>query len=405
MPIVIFFISLLWPFAGLLYGARYFNIKQNHFYLYFFFIFGAMIILPYEHGDIIGYLRRMELYSLFSFSDYLVEIGRSLRGEGMDGFELFLSTNTFLVSRFTTNIHVSFLVTTTVFYLAWIRIIRYVYQDYSAIQGKNLTLLLLLIAFSIYIFFIRAINARFYLAYWVFILSAYEIIINRNHRFIFLALTTIFIHQSYIFTILVFGLYYVIYSFNRIRTIEIVLFALIVAGTIYSELGLSLVSQNLELLGDTVENRYVAYTKDVYIEGWLNRDRAWFQVYRGYFLFYTLVTSILLLRFNAKIKFNEKVRRLYYFFLIFWAANAFTFNIASLGERYRNVLVGVGILLLFKIFYYNNQKRIPWYLWFFFAAFLLSKLVTFRIVSEYLPVWIFTPLSVVMNYFFQPTDF
>lgn len=401
MPLIILFYSLIWPILGLVYGVKYFRSKTNHLFLYFFFITGAIIIIPYEDGDIMGYLHRMQLYSSFSFSDYVEEIGKSLIGIGNDGFEIFLTTNTFLVSRFTTNIHVAFVLTTTVFYIVWIRLMRYLYNDYRNLAYKNKTALALLLAFAVYIFFVRAINGRFYLAYWVFVLSFYEVIVNRNHKYVFLSLTTIFIHQSFIFVNLLIGLYYLVYPLKKFKVLEIVLFILIIVGTVYSELGLSLVSQNLDLLGDSVQSRYSAYTSEKYIEGWLNRDRAWFQIYRGYFVFYTLVACIIILRLNTRILFNDTINRVYYFFLLFWAANAFTYNIASMGERFRNVLVGVGILMLFKIFVSNNHKRIPVYLWIFFAAFLLSKLVTFRIIAEYLPIWIFSPFSLLMNFFFQ----
>lgn len=400
MPLIILFCSFLWPFVGLVYGVKHFNRKTNHLFLYLFFITGAIILIPYEHGDIMGYLNRMEYTGKLSFSGYIAEISESLRGRGIDGFELYLTTITFLVSRISDNVHVAFVITTTIFYLVWIKIIRYLYNDYRYLNYKNSTAFALLIAFAVYIFFIRTINGRFYLAYWVSILSLYEIIINRKNKYIILSLVTIFIHQSFIFLNILIGFYYLIYPLKKFKALELVLFALIIAGTVYSELGLTLISQNLGILGDIVQSKYGAYTAENYIEGWVNRERAWFQTYRGDFVFYTLVTSIMILRFSPRMLFNDTVKRLYYFFLLFWAGNAFTYNIASMGERFRNVLVGVGLLLLFKIFVSYNQKRIPIYLWFFFGAFLLSKLVTFRIVAEYLPVWIFTPFSIIINYLY-----
>jgi hypothetical protein len=381
-----------------------FKIRQPRyrFAIFLFFLLGAYMMIPYEFGDIRLYTLKMERYSTYSFFQFLEELGTKLIGQGEGGFEFFVELNLFLTSRFTQVLAYSFCLTAIVVFFAWQAIVMRLVKEYDLHNSirKNKVAIFILISFALYIIFFRAINGRFYLAYWIFIYSFYQIITNRNNKYYLLLLCTVFVHQSFIFLNLLVFLFRFTAPLQKVKRFETILFILIVLGTIFSQTGLTFMNQYLGTIGGDIGDKYSNYTKDSYVSGQLDRDRTWFQTLRTPLLFFSLAFNVLWARFNKKIEFDESTTKIYFFSLIFWIINAFTINVPSFGDRFRNVLMGVFLLLLFKIYNTNFLKKIPISIIVLLLAFIFYKLISLKILEMYLNKWLFFPFSLLLDYIY-----
>jgi hypothetical protein len=169
---------------------------------------------------------------------------------------------------------------------------------------------------------------------------------------------------------------------------------------LYSQLGIDYLSKYLTFFGDNYESKYSDYLKDSYVEGQLERDRKWFILLRTPLLFYTLGSHILYLRFIKNIDF-EKENGLYYFILLFWVINSFTIEVPSFGDRFRNVLIGFFLLLLFKLHNRIYQTKISFFVILTFAFFVFYKIVSFKILEFYINKWTYFPFSMAWSALFD----
>jgi hypothetical protein len=187
-------------------------------------------------------------------------------------------------------------------------------------------------------------------------------------------------------------MYNFINKYIQNKKAEYVLLVLIIIGTLYSQLGVNYLSKYLTFFGANYEDQYSDYLKDSYIDGQLERDRKWFLLLRTPLLFYTLGFHILYLRFVKKINF-EKDNILYFFILIFWGINAFTIEVPSFGARFRNVLIGFFLVLLFKLYNREYQTKLNYLVLISIAFFVFYKVVSLKILEFYINKWTFYPFS------------
>src|SRR5690554_489686 len=400
--IIIYFI--IWPFAALVEAIKNIRIKKYRIFFLFFFCLLAYYIIPYGEGDIRLYEKSVEIYSQFGLDAFFLDIYLSIIGEGSRGFEIFIPINSYLTSLFGSNVRISFVLTAILYYIFWISIVIKLIKEYDlSNNSKNRKALLLLFTFSIYIIFYRVLNGRFYLAYWGALYGAYMVINEKKNNFLLLTLSTILIHQAFIFFNAILLVHIFFHRFYNNKSGEIVLFGLILIGAIMNQVGVKLVSDNLSFLTDDVSEQFMAYTKDSYIEKHTERidTRVWFQTLRGPLLFYSTALFLLIIRFTKKnfFEIDKNLKSWYFFILFFWALNSLTFEVPQFGDRFRNVLIGFMILFLFKVYNSFSSKKYNLFLYIFLIAFTFYKIVTIRVFAEYINVYTFTPVPWLFNIF------
>ena len=405
MIILLLALFFCFPFLTLIFAIKRIRQWQYRTVILLFFLLGAYLLIPYQLGDIRLYEVQMERYSSYGFFQFLAEMSLNLIGKGEVGFEIFVQLNTFLVSRFTDNVAYCYCLTALVVFMVWQAMVMQLVREYDEQNpvSKNKVATFLLIFFGLYIIYFRAINGRFYIAYWVFIYAFYKIVAQRKFNYHWLLLMTIFIHQSFIFLNVLVIVYRLMEPLQKIKRFEIVLFALIIAGTAFAQTGLGLMNEYLSSVGGDFEHRYSVYTTTHYVEQQVSRDRKWFLELRTPLLFYSLVASIIAARMNSKIVFDKATMRLYYFSLLLWVINAFTINVPSFGERFRNVLMGVFLLVLFKVYSSNNVHRAyPVTIVVLSFTFIMYKAISIKILGGYINLWLFEPFSLLMNNYSGP---
>ncbi|MFN3908664.1 MAG: EpsG family protein [Flavobacterium sp.] len=362
----------------------------------FFVVTACFTILPYSDGDIRLYemvydsiLKTPNISFWDILSSFSVETGN---------FEIYIPLNVYLVSRFSDNIAYSYALTGLVYFFAWANIITQLFREYNSKKLENSRLLFyLLISFSIYILLFRVVNGRFYLAYWISIMSIYQILYNKKKQYYLFLVLSILIHQAFGFLVAIFALFQLSSFLFKYKYFDTFFIGLFILGTINSELSIDFARQNLEAI--VGGNNYTDYLKDSYIQGLNEREKKWFLTLRTPLLFYTGYLLLLRLRYFKKILISDNNYLLFKFVLVFSAINAWTLNIPSFGERFRNVLIGFLLLLILKIYLDNKRVSFKYHLILLLVAFSFYKLVTLRVFSEYINLYAFFPLNLLFNSF------
>jgi hypothetical protein len=383
-----FIIFLIYPFATFFSSLLQFREKQNQYIVLFFFMMAGYQTLPY--ADMLFYVVKFNEIKDLDLSAFINYLG--IQFIVQSNYEVFIEFNSFIVSRFSDNVRYTFVVTVIVYFIVWRGLINTLLREYDSFGRKNRSALYFLLCFAIYVIFYRVINGRFYLAYWIFMFSFHKIFMENRKKYFILFVFTVLVHQAFLFLCILSILYFFINKYIQNKKTEYVLLALILVGTLYSQLGVNYLSKYLSFFGADYQNQYSDYLKDSYIEGQLARDRKWFLLLRQPLLFYTLGFHVLYLRFIKKIKFdNDEV--LYYFILIFWVINAFTIEVPSFGDRFRNVLIGFLLVLLFKLYNRVYQSKLNYLVLISLGFFVFYKVVSLKVLEFYINKWTFYPFS------------
>lgn len=392
-------VSLFWPFLGLIIGLKKIRIRRYGILILIFVLISSFMVLPYEDGDIRLYQNTLDYLTEYGSDQTLFGLIYTLLIESGSELEIFVPVNVFIISSFTNNIAFAYLITGFVFYIIWIKLIRELAKEYFKFPKANSKLiLLLLISFSLYIIFFRAINGRFYLAYWLAIMSIYFIFFKEDKWYYLLLACSVLIHQSYIFVVGLLLVFQLINSLRKFKWFDDILVILFFVGIAFSEFSVGFVRDNIEHVSYGVADNYSDFVKESYVESQSVRDRKWFLEYRTPVLFFIAYFLLLRLKYSKKVIINGGNYVLFQFVLVFSVINTFTFNIPSFGERFRNVLIGFILLTLFKIY---NENRIILYkthLILLIISFFAYKLVTFRVYAEYINLYAYFPLPLLWEY-------
>ena len=385
-----FILFLIYPFLSLISALFKFKEKQSQYIVLCFLMLAAYQTLPY--ADMLLYVHKFEEIRELDLRSFIAYLGLKFAEEG--NYEVFVEINAFVISRFTDNVRYTFVVTVILLFVVWRGLINVLIKEYDFFNRKNHIALYFLICFGIYVIFYRVINGRFYLAYWIFIFAFHKVFVERRTKFFLILCLTVLVHQAFLFVSILSVLYFFLKNVMQNRKAEYLLLLLIVIGTLYSQLGVNYLSNYLTFFGDNYEAKYSSYLKDSYIEGQLERDRKWFLVLRAPLLFYSLAIHILYLRFVKRVNFDhEKV--LYFFILLVWVVNSFTIEVPSFGDRFRNVLIGFMILLLFKLYNRNLQRKINLPIILTLLFFVFYKIVSLKILEFYINEFTYFPFSII----------
>ncbi len=404
MALILLILLLIFPLLGLFKALQNFRHPGGKFAIFCFYLLCAYILVPYSQGDIRLYEEKFNLVDNLNFFEFLTYLVFNVFSQEGAGIEIYMELNVFIVSRFTSNIAYCYCLTAAVFFFLWNNILSNLVKEYDLKNTlkKNYGAIILICFVGAYVVFIRAINGRFYLAYWILLASAYNILILRNRKYYWLLLSTVFVHQAFI--LLVILVFFVDFSkiMYKQKKSEFVLYGLIIVGTVFSQSGLSVLTDYLQSFGGDFENKYGAYTKNSYVTSEAERDRKWFQVIRAPLLFYTLFANLLVCRFKYVKKLTTEENKLYYLILVIFAINSFTINVPSFGDRYRNVLMGF-IILLLAILYSRYQLQQRNFLFFLLVvSFVFYKFVTIKMLENYISNWLLYPLSLFLHNIYGP---
>jgi len=376
---------ILWPFMAFITALSNYRQKEAKKVVYFFLIYyGLTFVNTNEFVDAFRYGLRLKANATLSFSEFFNVVGGLYSDTTVDIIEPLVS---FVVSRFTDNSSVYFAIWTAIFGFFYLKSIDLLYNRHQISPGWN-TLIIML--FFIFILPITSISGvRMPTATWIFFYGACHVILYRDYRYLILTLSSALVHWSFI-TANVILIVYVIAG-NR----NFIYLPLAILSTIIPQL-LAPAFRAISLrLGGVIQSRYEGYSSEGYIIGMQesHENASWFLQISDNLVYYYLIAAIAVIQLrNRVLSSDREERNLFSFLLLFFAFVNFGKAIPTFGGRFQIVFYLFATLYLFlyalkipgeKV---NILTLIGIFPMFLFAA------IKFRLGSESINAWIFTPL-------------
>ena len=323
---VALFLTLVFPFAGLIYTLSHWRERwaKNTFWLACIYLGAVLIYWP--EGSVLGEgadggryaLDLMNMYgSNISIKDIL---GRyQIDQKTMD---LYQPLVTYLISRFTDNGHVLFAVYALVFGFFYSRNIWYILEK---LPNKKLGNLFILVSLYFLICPITEINGvRMWTALHVFVYGMMPYLLERDRSKLWWVLLTPLFHFSYLYVV-IFALVYYLLPY-RIKTngglLLYVAFALFVVSLFVNTLNLDAVGGMLEEYSpESYEGRISGFVNEEFAQARAEASALnnWYVAASGNIIHwcYSLLLMVMLPYINRYFAHNKRLLHLYVFILLF----------------------------------------------------------------------------------------
>lgn len=309
---------------------------------------------PRGGSDVFRSIERFESLESCSFDSILSSFWQQLLAKERGGPEVFLNIMSYLTHLFSDNWRVMLAFWGVLIGIILIKFYDKLYDDYKDSNQSMVTKFFLLFL----VFFvppITSINGRFWLAYWVFIYFALQYVGTKEKKYLLLAFLPVFIHQGTIFASLILFFYALTHNFHFSPKLY---YLLIIAAILYSALGLDFIRALGENLGGSYEDFVQGYTSEKYISyisertqiplSELSLGHRFFRL-RGPILYFSLLIVLAYWRFKKRLNFTKQDENLYLMVLLFLAVQIFLSKVPSVGGRYQIFLMGLMLILYFKL--------------------------------------------------------
>ncbi len=379
---------ILWPFLSFMLAVINFSQKEARKVIYIFFIYYGLTFVISELGGYGPDAERQALRLITAarqpFSEFFKIVGDLYVAE--DSVDLIQPLLIFFVSRFTNDYGFLFAIYAAFFGFFYLKSIKLVYRHFYENPGYNSLIHLIFFVLIIPITFINGF--RMWTAAWIFFFGAYNVVLNRDPRYLLIALCSSFVHFSFFSASAVLAIYY--FAGNR----NIIYFPLAAVSFVLPQL-LAPLFQSLSLrLGGGIQNRYEGYAGENYI---LHRQDelaqgAWFLRMSNDLVLYYLLFAIFIIQLNSKTREKtQEEKNLYSFTLLFLSFVNFGSIIPSFGGRFMLVFFLFATLYIIYYFMKISGTRINWLTIIGLFPMLLYIIVNLRIGFPSVNAWIFVP--------------
>lgn len=351
------------------------NIKtKSSFYILFILslIFGASLSVPNvrtdkNNFDGIAYRINFEKYVDLNKEDYINNFKYYI--SFTDDTDFFDDTVYFLVSRFTDNYHIMYMLLSIIFSILLLKSLKLLILEDNF---KNTLYCFILLYLFISNQIININMFRFYIALWLAVYSILNIFLFRNKVYYLWLIITPFIHASF------FILYLLLVAFLVLKNINILKYAFILCLVI-SGVSIEFLQNSVEFLPDTLGLKVLSYTSEKYMYEinesgsgliWVRRLFEFVSV--GYINFLVL---IMLFNYNKCIK-GTKCSSLFLFTLLLMCFVNLTLIIPSLGSRFIMMALPFIAYVWLVCFSAHQYKK---YIYGLGILFLLHTLLPFNI--------------------------
>lgn len=379
-------VFFLWPFASLCLALRDFGRKENRLIVHLFFIlYGFTFVIATDFPDATRYAQQLKDISLLPAADF-VETLKGLYSEN-GAVDLFQPFVTLFVSRFTSNHGVLFAVFAAVFGFFYLKSISLLYDQYLASKNINALVFLVFFAFIIPIFQINGV--RFWTASWVFFCGASHFLVLKKKRYLFLALTSVLFHFSFLFVSAILVAYYFVgnRSLLYLGFVGVSFFIPDVLIKYGPDIG--------SFFGGSLERKIVSYSSESRVEHVAAATQAmmWYAVLPTKIAFYYLLAVCLFLKVKYRAVSKDKIiQGAYCFMLLLFACINSVRNVPSMGVRYQAVQLLFSFCFVILIFSKTNSKKWHWISIVSLIPLVLHAALQIRIGLPSLSPWLFAPM-------------
>ncbi len=383
-PLKYMVLFLLWPFLAFVTAIFNYSQKDSKRVVSIFLIYyGLTFVLGDAGVDAERYASALQDTAELPFSDFFAIVGGLYTDTTVDIMQPLV---TFIVSRFTTSYHILFAVWAAIFGFFYLKSINQLHNQYVENPGWNAFIFM---AFFVFVMPITTLGGiRMPIATWVFFLGAYHVIINRNPRYLILALSASLVHWSFISANVVLFIYF--FAGNR----NMIYLPILVASFILPGL-MSPVFESLAYsLGGPIQDRYEGYANEMYIEGMQDsyQGAPWFVTMGSTLCFYFFILAIVIIQFtdNQLVK-DKPQRNLFSFLLLFLSFVNFGKVIPTFGGRFQDTFFLFASLYVFLYFLKKPGNRLNFITLIGLFPMLLFTVVMLRVGSVSVNTWLFAP--------------
>jgi len=378
---------ILWPFLAFLAALKNYRDREARKVVYFFLIYyGLTFVIANPYVDAARYAMTLRENANLPFSDIFKIIGGIYATDtSIDIIEPLIS---FIVSRFTSFHGVLFAVYAAIFGYFFLKSVNLLYHKQADKPSINSYIFLI---FFIFLLPITNINGfRMWTAAWIFFYGAYHVILNRDKKYLLVALSASFVHFSFISANAILLIYFL--AGNR----NLIYIPLAIISFVSPYLASPIFNLAATRLGGAFQSRYEGYSSDNYIEAIQasSQQASWFIKIGNDMLGYYLIVAIIIIQIlilRKKDTQEKGVRNLFSFLFLFLAFVNFAKVIPSFGIRFQIVFFMFGTLYLFLQILKLGTGRIHFITLLGLFPMLLYMAVTFRLGSESINVWMFAP--------------
>ena len=319
------------PLLGFLSALVDLKTKSSFIILFLFFIcIGFSLTIPEIRTDkcnydAITYRQNFEAYTKYDTNIFFSNLKDWVALEGESDF--YADTLYFLVSRFSGNYHIMFMVTALVFSFFLLKSLRFFVLDEHFDRSLCCYILLYLFLSN------QILNLnmfRYYTAMWITVYALLNVFVLHKTKYLFLLLLTPFFHGSFWLIYALFLLFYLTVKWKRIWEICFII------SIFVGELSLELFRESAEFI-PLLTNHFEGYLDENYVyrinEGgsghiWVIRFLERCSI--GYI---NLLILVLIINYKKHIK-GTDCTVIYIFLLVLMSFVNFTIVIPSLGSRF-----------------------------------------------------------------------
>lgn len=384
-----YFCFLISPLLGIYYSIKDIKSKSSLILLFLFStLWGLSYNIPINREgkfnvDASSYRTIFETeYLNLSFDIWYKDLISYLTFSG-DINDFYYQTVFFLVSRFTSNYHVLYMVLAAIFSMFMVKSLKFLVKN----ENFDISLFSMMVLFLFLNFHIMRIdNLRFPTGLWVAVYMIFKVFIAKNNRYYLLFPLLIFIHSAYYYLLLVIIVYYVLGRFRRLW-IVLFIFSCFLSSImqILIENGFFFIPPFLQhFVGEYLEHS----TDDELLRHESNRG---FVFYSFYLIISHIYLCMMIFVISLKTNSNAKYLKLINFLLVLYTTTNFLYFIPIFGRRFE--ALSIPIIAYVWIVYRNNLgclKKLS-----YLAPFVFS----FQVVMD---LYLYANLTIPYFWFFSP---
>lgn len=346
---------LINPLFSLIYSLKSLEKRSSLFFVFLFCVFFGMaftvsnVRLP-GSPDGVSYRLMFEEYSYVGMSDYVLRAQEYFTFDS-DIKDLYAETIAFIISRFTSNYHVFFMVIALIFAYFQLKSLAFLTRNRNYVGNTVCLLLVFLFTFIQ----IKNINGlRFWTAYWMACYAIMNIFLKERKLFFILLFVLPFVHGSYVVLWSLILLFLLTKKYNRVWNV------LLVLSFFVGNFSLSIVRDTeiylpsfLSQFVDQYASDSAVAAKDAAGSGFYILDEI-FPVFVNVYLYIMLY---LIIRSRDLIK-DRRVQNIYSFTIILVTFSNFMMPVPSLGGRFMALSYPFIAYLWLDIFGTDRYRRV-----------------------------------------------
>jgi hypothetical protein len=375
---------LLWPFLAFITALTNYSQKEARKVVYIFIIYyGLNFVNSNEAVDAFRYALNLKANAQLPFSDFFKIVGGLYSDTTVDIVEPLIS---FIVSRFTSHYGVYFAVWAAIFGFFYLKSINLLYDRFHENHGWNTTIIMI---FFIMILPVTTISGvRMWTAAWIFFYGAYHVVLYRDPRYMAFTLASSLLHWS------LFSANAVLLIFFFLGNRNIIYLPLTITSFVVPKL-LSPIFQLISLkLGGPIQRRFEGYSnEDLIISQQESLEQAsWFLRIVDSLIFYYIILALIVIQLTSgSLMKGKSERSLFSFLLLFLSFVNFGMLIPSFGGRFQALFLLFATLYIFLYYVKLEGNKIDMLILIGLFPMLLYSVMNFRLGSESISAWIFTP--------------